>query len=433
MAHETRTLAEFLATCRWRDMPEPVRHEATRSLVNWMGCALGSALHPGVQATRRALRLTEGTPSATLLGFHECSDPASAALVNGVSSHVLDFDDTHAAALIHPSAPVLSAALALAEARGASGEALMEAFVVGVEAACRVGLAVLPSHYDLGWHITGTAGGIGAAAACGRLLGLDTERMLWALGIAATQPTGLREHFGSMTKSFHPGRAAQNGLLAALLAEQGFDGAAEPIEGRRGFAAILASGFKPEEMTGELGTRWEILRNTYKPFACGLVIHPAIDLGIQLRAMPGFAVENIAGVALRVHPLVLDLTGKREPASGLEGKFSVFHAGDEEQFSDERVTAPDVVALRALVSATVDPACGPTETEAVVTFKDGTTRRVHTTTPIGSLGNPMSDAALSAKFTKLAMPVLGEAATARLLEGAWGLATAPGLGFLADA
>jgi 2-methylcitrate dehydratase PrpD len=436
----TRTLAEWLATTCWQDWPTEVRHEAVRSLVNWLGCAIGGAPHPGTQAARRAMRAVEGAPVAVLLGLRERSDMMTAALVNGISSHVLDFDDTHATAFIHPSAPVLPAVLALAEARGLSGAAALEAFVLGVEAACRIGNSVLPSHYEIGWHITGTAGSIGAAAACARLLGLDAERMVWAIGLGATQPVGIREHFGSMTKSFHPGRAAQNGLLAALLAEQGFDAAEEPIAGRRGFAAILAQGFDAVQMTEALGGRWEILRNTYKPFACGLVIHPAIDAALQLHAMPGFDLAAVESLALMVHPIVMELTGKREPASGLEGKFSVYHAaavalvdgaGGEAQFSDARVTAPEVVALRHCVSATVEPALHREACTAVLTLRGGRQLRAEVTMPLGSLGKPMSDAMLAEKFTALAAPVLGETATERLLDASWKLAEAPNLGFLA--
>jgi 2-methylcitrate dehydratase PrpD len=429
----TALLARLAAEARWDDVPAEVRHEGVRAFVNWLGCAVGGAPHPGVAAAARAAVAFGGggAPAATLLGLRRRADPMAAALVNGVSSHVLDFDDTHEAALIHPSAPVLSAALALAEARGAGGAELLAAFLLGVEVACRVGRAVMPAHYDAGWHATGTAGAVGAGAAAARLLGLDAARTAWAIGIAATQPVGLRVHFGSMTKSFHPGRAAQNGLLAALLAAEGFDAAPDAIEGRRGFAAVLSTAFAPGRISDGLGRRWEIMGNTYKPFACGLVVHPVIDLCLRLRAEPGFSADAVERVRLRVHPLVLELTGKAEPRTGLEGKFSVFHAaaaalldgaGGEAQFSDARVAAPGVVALRRRVEAAVDPACGRTEAEVVVVLSGGgRERRASTKTPLGSLANPMSDEALGAKFLDLATPVLGAGAAEELLRQAWRL------------
>jgi 2-methylcitrate dehydratase PrpD len=423
-------LATLVAETRWSSLPETVRHEGVRSFVNWLGCAIGGAAHPGVLAAMRAATAFGGRPDATLLGMGRRADPMAAALVNGVSSHVADFDDTHEGTLIHPSSPVLSAALALAEARGASGEELLAAFVLGVEAACRVGMAVSPAHYDAGFHITGTAGSIGAAAAAARLLGLDAERTAWAIGIGATQPVGLRVHFGTMAKSFHPGRAAQNGILAGLLAAEGFDAAPDAIEGRRGFAEVLSAAYAPERISEGLGVQWEIMRNTYKPFACGLVVHPAIDLCIRLRSDPRFDLEEVERVRLRVHPLVMDLTGKTEPTSGLEGKFSVFHAaavalvdgaGGEAEFSDARVLAPEVVALRQRIEAEVDETCGRTETHVVLTLRDGTELRASTAAPLGSLANPMSDEAIGAKFRSLVQPVLGTEAAERLLSSAWEL------------
>jgi 2-methylcitrate dehydratase PrpD len=438
----TSLLARLVAETRWSDLPEQVRHETVRSFVNWLGCAIGGAPHPGVVAAVRAATVYAGRPTATLLGLGRRSDPVSAALVNGISSHVLDFDDTHDGTLIHPSSPVLSAALALAEDRGASGEALLEAFLLGVEVACRVGMAISPAHYDAGWHITGTCGSIGAAAASARLLGLDAERTAWAIGMGASQPVGLRVHFGSMVKSFHPGRAAQNGILAALLAAEGFDAAPDGIEGRRGFAEVLSSSFDVGRITDGLGETWEILRNTYKPFACGLVVHPAIDLCMRLRNEPGFAIDDIEEVRLRVHPLVMDLTGKREPVSGLEGKFSIFHAaavalvdgnGGEAEFSDARVLAPEVVSTRKLVTAQVEPGFQRTQCEVVLRMRDGSERKAETTTPLGSLGNPMSDDALGQKFLGLTASVLGEEKATRLLSRAWDAALQPGLGWLGEA
>ncbi|MBY0335420.1 MAG: MmgE/PrpD family protein, partial [Acetobacteraceae bacterium] len=397
------------------------------------------APHPGVAAARRAAAMTEGAPAATLLGLGRRSDVATAALVNAIASHVQDFDDTHEGTLIHPSAPVLPAVLALGEARGAAGAEVLTAFLLGVEVACRVGMAVSPAHYDAGWHITGTAGAIGAAAGAARLLGLDAERAAWAIGIAAAMPVGLRVHFGAMAKSLHPGRAAQNGLLAAALAEQGFDAAPDALEGRRGFAEVLGHAWDEVRITADLGRRWEIELNTYKPFACGLVVHPTIDLCRGLRGEPGFDPAAIERVVLRVHPLVMDLTGKREPRTGLEGKFSVFHAAaigllrgaaGEAEFTDECVNDPPIVALRARVEAVVDPGLGRTETEVTVHLADGRTRVAHTAAPIGSLANPMSDAMLSEKFLANAGPVLGEARAAALLAAAWRIEGQPGLGWL---
>jgi len=226
-----------------------------------------------------------------------------AALMNGITSHTFDFDDTHLKTVIHPSGPVASAILALTETRRVTGPEFLHAFVLGVEVSCRIGNAVYPSHYDVGWHITGTTGVFGAAAATGRLLRLDEQQMTWALGIAATQASGLREMFGTMCKPFHPGNAARNGLLAALLARTNFTSSSQAIEAPRGFANVLATERRYEEITEHLGSTWEILENTYKPFACGIVIHPTIDGCIQLRNDAGACWETVHGApALKNSP-----------------------------------------------------------------------------------------------------------------------------------
>src|SRR5690242_4875220 len=279
----TRPLAKFLVSHRYADLPQKVRHEGARSLLNWMGCAVGGSRHETVENALAALSDLSGPREATVLGRGDKLDIMLAALMNGTTSHTFDFDDTHLKTVIHPSGPVASALLALAERKHMNGKEFLHAFILGVEAECRIGNSVYPSHYDVGWHITGTTGVFGAAAAAGRLLGLTEQQMVWGLGIAATQSSGLREMFGTMCKPFHPGNAARNGLLAAFLAQQNFTSSNHGIEAKRGFANVLSTSFKPEEITRGLGETWEIALNTYKPFACGIVIHPVIDACIQLR------------------------------------------------------------------------------------------------------------------------------------------------------
>src|SRR6202012_5583691 len=183
------------------------------------------------------------------MGRSEKLDILNAALVNGISSHIFDYDDTHLKTIIHPAGPVASAILALAQHRPVSGRDFLAAQTLGIEAECRIGNAVYPSHYDLGWHITGSCGVFGSAVACGRLLGLNEQQMVWAVGIAASQPVGLKVQFGSMTKSFHPGRAAQNGMTAAFLAQQGFTADNAALEGKDGWAQAVSRQVRWEEVT----------------------------------------------------------------------------------------------------------------------------------------------------------------------------------------
>ena len=424
----TRTLARFLVEHRYADIPQGVRHEAARSFLNWVGCAVGGSCHETVERALAALAPFSGPAEATVLGRGDRLDIMQAALMNGITSHTFDFDDTHLKTVIHPSGPVASAILALAERKPVSGADFLHAFILGVEVECRIGNSVYPAHYDVGWHITGTAGVFGAAAAAGRLLGLSAQQMTWALGIAATQSSGLREMFGTMCKPFHPGNAAKNGLLAALLAQQNFTSSNHGIEAKRGFANVLSTLFKPEEITARLGETWEIALNTYKPFACGIVIHPAIDGCIQLRNERKLKAEDIESIALRTHPLVLELTGKKTPQVGLEGKFSVYHsaavaiihgAGGEAQYSDACVRDPKVIALRDRVSANADAAMHEDQVHIAIRLKDGRTLEKFVEHAVGSLDRPMSDADLEAKFRGLAEGILSGSETDKLIRLCW--------------
>jgi 2-methylcitrate dehydratase PrpD len=411
----TRILARYVVGSRPADLPAAVVAEARRTLVNWVGCAIGGATHETIDIAVAALAPFAGPAHATVLGRRERMDALNAALMNGMSSHVLDFDDTHLKTVIHPAGSVMPAILALSEQRAITGRELLHALVLGVEVECRIGNAVYPAHYDRGWHITGTAGVFGAAAAAGTLLGLTEQQMVWALGLAATQPVGLREMFGSMTKSFHPGRAAQNGLTAALLASKNFTTAEAGIEGRNGWAHVLSTEVKFEEIVSGLGERFELLLNTYKPFACGVVMHPTIDACLQLRATERLSADQIERIDLEVHPLVLELTGKRTPQTGLEAKFSVYFAAaiaiiagsaGPKQFTDAWARNAGVMALRDRVTATPKPGIGEAQVRAAITLRSGRRVAKFIEHVIGSVERPMSDADLDAKFLDLAAGVL---------------------------
>src|SRR5437879_579187 len=269
----TRALAEWLVAQRFDDIPADVRHEALRAIVNIVGCSIGGSTHPAVDITFRALQQFSGPADAQPIARRECVDPLLASLVNGISSHVYDYDDTTPGNYSHPSSPVASALFAYASANRVSGRDFVHAFILGFEAESRIGNAVYPAHYDAGWHITGTAGVFGAATAIAKLLGLTTQQMIWTIGLAATQAAGLREMFGSMGKAFHPGRSAQNGYAAALLAQAGFTAGEKSIEGPRGFAAVQAATFDLSKITTRLGVDFDLRANTYKPFPCGIVNH----------------------------------------------------------------------------------------------------------------------------------------------------------------
>ncbi len=441
MNNVTAVLARFLVDSRLEDIPAGVRHEAARAIVNWSGCAVGGAGHETITRALAAIAPFQGPPQATVFGRSERLDAPHAALLNGMSSHLLDFDDTHARA-VHPSAPVLPALFAFAEWHRISGAELLHAFVLGVEAECRIGLSVFPEHHDLGWHITGTAGVFGAAAAIGKLLGLSAQQMTWALGIAATQAAGLQEVFGSMSKSLHPGRAAQNGFMAAMLARQGFTSSEQAIEGKRGFGRVLSTRFDANTITAELGQHYELSQNMYKPYACGLVVHAVIDACIALREQHALRPEQIEHIKLIVSPRTLQMTNHPTPSTGLEGKFSVFHVAaaaivfgtiGETQFSDDCVLDARVLAVRQRITVTVDEALSRTQATVRLHLTDGRAIEHRVEHALGTIGRPMSDRDLDTKFHGLTDEVLGAGPSGELLDLCWSVATLADAGSIARA
>jgi 2-methylcitrate dehydratase PrpD len=426
----TRTLARYVVNSKLADIPADVRREAVRSIVNWLGCAVGSCRHEAVDVALAALGPFSGARQASVLGREEKVDILLASLLNGISSHVFDFDDTHLKTIIHPAGPVASALFPLAEHMPVTGAELLHAFILGVETECRIGNAVCPEHYETGWHITGTAGVFGSAAACGKLLGLDEQQMTWALGIAGTQSSGFREMFGTHCKSFHPGTAAKNGLAAALLAQKNFTSSNQVIEAKRGFANVMSTKHNYAEITENLGKSFEVALNSYKPFACGIVIHPSIDGCVQLKKENKLTGAEVEKVHLTVPHLVLELTGKRTPQVGLEGKFSVFHscavallfgAAGEKEYSDAMVRDPKVIAIRDRVECTIDDSLRDDECHVQITLKDGRVLKKHVEHAIGSRERPLSDDDLNSKFHVLVDDILGEEHTERLLKLCWSI------------
>jgi 2-methylcitrate dehydratase PrpD len=425
---ETRALASYIVTNRLDDIPEDVRHEARRAIVNYMGCAVGGSGHPAVDIAIRALGPYAGRPTTSILGRPERLDPLHASLMNGISSHVYDYDDTTPKNYSHPSSPVASALFAYASVNPVSGRDFMHAFILGFEAESRVANAVYPAHYDVGWHITGTSGVFGAASAIGRLLGLSVGEMIWAIGLAATQAAGLREMFGSMGKAFHPGRSAQNGYAAALLAKEGFTSGEHGIEGPRGFAAVQAATYDLSKITNGLGVDFDLRVNTYKPFPCGIVNHPTIDGAIQIHDAHRIEPEAIAAVRLRVAPLVMDLCNQQGITKGLQGKFSVYHgaavglvrgkAGLAE-YTDDAVNDHDVKRVRERTTAVGDPSVTEDQARLEVELVGGQVIELFVEKSLGNLNRPMTDRQLDTKFRDQAVLALPAGQVDTLLDLCW--------------
>ena len=313
----------------------------------------------------------------------------------------------------------------------------MNAFYLGVEYTIRLSNALAPNHANVGWHVSGTHPAIGAAAAVGRLMHLSEQQMIWALGLAASQPVGFRESFGSMNKSFNPGRAAENGLFSALLAQNNFTSSNQMIESRIGWANSMSTKQDYVELLGDLGTRFEIAKDTYKPYACGIVIHPAIDGAIQLKNKYDLQPEQIKSIHIKANPFQLELCGKRTPQNGLEGKFSVYHSvaialidgcAGEKQYSDEVVRDGKTIALRDKVTVEVDNKLHKKSGEVTITLNNGQVLSIFIESAVGGLENPMTDSQLDDKFLDLSGDILPGAQCKKILEDTWQIAKLPSAG-----
>jgi 2-methylcitrate dehydratase PrpD len=426
---QTKTLCAHLAWARFTDLSAAAQREARRGVLDWIGCALAGSTHPTIAKLLDVLQEVGGRAQATVLGRNLRLGRLDAPLANGQMGHVLDFDDTHMGGVVlHASSPVLAALFSLAERAGASGAELMLAYATGFEAGIRSGWTA-PGHHKGGWHLTGTLGTIAAAAAAGKLIGLDAQKLTHAMGIAGTQAAGMQQNRGTMCKSFHAGKAAQNGVLAALLAERGFDSTQEIIEGRRGFCRVYSDKAAPERLTEGLGEKWLIETNGHKPYACGVVLHPLIDAVIAIRNRERIDPAAVSEINLRVHPFVLSITDVVEPSSGLQSKFSTVHSAaiamidggaGIAQYADARAADPAVAALRRKVKATADATLASDEAYASVTAS-GRRHDVHVAHASGTAANPMSDAAIESKFLANATPVIGTDRAKRACDYVWSL------------
>ena len=403
-------LGQFVAASRWDVLPLSLRHEAKRSLLNFVGCALGVAHTLPIDMAMRVLESLSGADRVTVLGRAQQLDVLNAAFINAISANLLDYDDTHLQTVIHPTAPVAPATLALAEQRGLPGAAMLHALILGAEVECRIGNSVSPGHYARGWHITSTCGVFGAAVASAKLLGLDAQQTWHAIGIAASQSAGLIENLPSAAKNVAVGNAARNGLFAALLAEQGYTAAPAAVEGALGWARAMGDNPVVAKMTEGLGDQWELLKNTYKPYPCGIVMHAVVDACLALRRDHVVAAADIAEIIVSGDQLLLD-RGDRTVANDRDARVSIHHcaavsllfgAAGLKEFSEPTVHDPTVVALRARTRARLDSDSPRGAATAAVRTTDG--RRLEATVrhARGSTEHPLSDQEIEAKVRELA-------------------------------
>jgi 2-methylcitrate dehydratase PrpD len=428
----TLELSTFIAGLQPEHVPDDVMHGAKRCLVDWLGVTLAGSTEPSVESLHAVAGYLGAGRTATVLGRDWETGMLPAVLTNGFSAHVLDYDDTYnpGRTTVHGSAPVWPVVVGLGEQETVTGSEALAAFVAGFETEIRVALAAGPAHYEAGWHVTGTVGHFGAAAAAASLLGLDPDAVANALGAAGTQAAGLKGVYGSMGKALHPGKAAMDGLLAALLAREGFTASTSILEHERGFLHVLSPSPDPGLVTKRLGDEWMLPSNGFKPYACGSLTHPTIEAIITLRERHAVDPRKIASIEATVNDYVSWVTGRREPSTGLEGKFSIFHCAAVaaldgvariRQFDDARVRAPDVAEMRRRVSITVDDSLPKDAASVDVVLRDGGRLSCTITHNKGTPGKPLSDDELEEKFLDLATPRIGHETAREVAQMCWAL------------
>ena len=420
----TSHLAEFVTKSRWEDCPAEAVEAARRAILDCLGVMLAGSVEPAARLVTDVARAEGGSPLATVVGTPLRTGAVWAALANGTAAHALDFDDTNFAMMGHPSAPVLAAALAAGELTLADGRALVHAFLLGFEVETTMAAVMNPPHYEKGFHATGTLGTMGAAAAAGRLLGLDPGQTRAALALAASQASGLKENFGTMTKPFHAGHAARSGVLAALLAREGFTASEQAIEGPQGYFAVLGAGKREEQHLESLGAPWKILTSgvAVKPYPSCACTHSIIESALELQRTHRITPEQIAEVTVGVHAAVPRILIHSRPRSGLEAKFSgEFSAAAAlcegrvgmATFRDDKTDDPAIAKLMRRVRLVVDPEIpGDMErhmwTRVTVRFQDGREVSIAPRPVPGHPELPLSKDQLREKFMDCARLVLSE-------------------------
>src|SRR5215472_771597 len=419
----TTAVADFIAKTRWEDLPPAAVSAARGAIIDCLGVMLAGAGEPSARILQTVALAEGGSPLCTIVGTGGRTGAVWAALCNGTAAHALDFDDTNFVLLGHPSAPVLAAALAAGELALVDGQALLLAFLLGLEVETTLAEMINPEHYEHGWHATCTLGTLGAAAAAARLLGLDAAQTATALAVAASQSSGLKENFGTMTKPFHAGHAARSGVLAALLAREGWTASEHALEGPQGFFNVLSAGPVRLEVVDTLGAPWKILSSgvAVKPYPSCACTHSIIDGALELGRTHRIRPRDVTEVTVGVNAIVPRILIHSDPRTGLEAKFSAeFSAAAAlcdgrvgiSTFTDDKTRDPAIRALMPKIRVRVDPDIpGDAErhmwTRVTVRLADGRSLTVGPREVPGHPSRPLSADALREKFeecARLALP-----------------------------
>ncbi|WP_085993078.1 MmgE/PrpD family protein [Oceanobacillus senegalensis] len=412
----SKELATYIMETNYDDFPDEVVEFTKLCILDYFGSAIAGSTKAPVQMIHDFAIEMGGTPQATLVTGGKTS-VAQAALVNGASSHIVELDDIHKASIIHAATVVVPAALAVAEWKKLSGKDLITAVIIGYEVGFRIGEAVTPSHYYY-WHNTATCGTFGATAAVAKLLNLNEEQIIHALGSAGTQAAGLWEFIedGAMSKQLHPGKAAMNGVISGLLAQKGFTGASKILEGDRGFFQAMSETFDESKVTNQLGNKFKIMENGFKIHASCRHTHHAMDLLIDLKKEKGISEDDIKGVRVKTYQVALDITDNDNPNTEYASKFSLQYCtalalvkgeGGLDAFNQDTLWNGKIRNLMKKVQVEVDPEINDNYPEkwgviVEVSFTSGEKIIKQTDYPKGDPENPVFGSELREKFLKLA-------------------------------
>jgi len=416
-------LGAFLSRLSFKDLSEPQVSKLKIYFLDWLGSAIAGKVGEPVQIILGIIHDLGGTPESTIIANQTVGNCLFAALANGASSHMVEMDDLHRESILHPATAIIPAVFALAERERASGADLLLAIAVGYEAAIRVAIGVGPSHYR-SWHTTATCGTFGAAAGAARLLGLDEEQTISAYGSAGTQAGGLWEFLtnNAMSKQLHPGKAALNGLLSALLAQRGFTGARKILEGEKGFFKATSNDFDGAKCLANLGKEFYFERNSIKYHAsCGHT-HSAIDAVLQATRGMALDPEDVESVRVSVYQGSLDLLADIEPTTPYFAKFCLpfcvasalrFGHANLADFSTERVRDPDLARMMQKIQIQSDPglsAMYPRKWPARVEIVKRSGERLagSVTYPKGDPENPLSRSEVVGKFKSLTRGLIAD-------------------------
>jgi len=427
--HRIMTIAEqfadYIYHTSYDDIPKDIQRFAKLCILDWIGVTLGGSKEPVSDILLSLIDIMGGNPHATIIGKRVKTNALFAALINGTMSHALDFDDTHKGAGIHPSVCLAPAAVAVAEYKKASGKDLITAFIIGFEVAARIGIAAGQTHYEDGWHATATIGRFSAMASAAKLMGLSPEQIVNAFGITGTQVSGLREVFGTMSKPFHAGKAAMDGILSIALARRNFDSSHEIFEGRFGLKTVFSPKSEYNDMLTGLGKQFHIQDIAFKPYASALATHSTIQTIEAMRKEENINGADVEEIQIEFGPLPFSVVNRKNPQKVLEGKFSVQHCAaialirgrvGRDMFNSTELNDPQIMAMRDRINVLLNPELTRFETIVTVKTKQGNTLKEFIKESKGSPGVPLTFPEMKEKFIDLATSVIPTENAEKIIE-----------------